>query len=374
MMDYRRICRKQRKVEQGCDVYISRGCNGGGWNLLRSKWDVPTELSKLPAKEMQQRYRQHVLAELSDAIPELAYQQLGCWCKKEDECHAKVLRELVTEYLATHHHESIPTTFMEPLEQRIVLSKSSLYKVTKMKRERKATKKKQALGPPPSASVASPSGMATDCCSIISEQSFRAQYADVLTEDGKVPVCAIMTNVVVIQKRGDRSPFPETNDLQRLPDPIEYETENKIRVVVQPMWPPKPLPFVVAEHTHIITALKPDKDFVGMLNAGGVHTKKMLLGMDMVVTDWPPFVARVVKIIRNKTNGRFHVLLSSADLDKANKANSVKVHLASQCVVLIENRFVRKDDLVYVEHYAITKLGPRKHIIIATEVKKATAC
>lgn len=401
-MEYRRICRKQRQVSQGCDVYISRGCNGGGWNIDRSKWDVPSAFSKLPAEEMQQRYREHVLTKLADDIPELAYQQLGCWCKSEEECHAKVLRELVAEYLA---QAPAPTPSISAnAEFALVISKDPVYKVTKRKRDMppatatKALKKKRpppiivvaqpevvvpapAPAPaPPSASkelVVHPNDTGHGARSSVSSvNEFLEFYKDVLTPEGKVPISAFITQPIVRKEYCNRPPFkPEgwTGEITELPEPVKCVNSLGIEVIFEPIWPWKPPPFIPADHTHTLTRRegKPTKGFISMLRAGGVKSRKVLLGMDMEVIDWPPFVARVVKIIRNKANGRFSLMVSEESSDKADKANSAKVHLASQIFSLIENRHVRKDDLVYVEQYAITKVGLRKHIIVVTEMKKA---
>jgi hypothetical protein len=83
---------------------------------------------------------------------------------------------------------------------------------------------------------------------------------------------------------------------------------------------------------------------------------------------WPPFACIVRKIIYNKRINRFLFVLGE---DMKENSPEVKVHLVSQLFPLAEKRFISKSDLIYVEHYSITNLTPRKgRIIFLASVKK----
>ena len=84
-------------VVQGCDVYIGRQCNMGGWRLPKSKWANPYSIkdSGSAAKAIE-KYKEYLLknSNLMSSIEELRGQVLGCWCKP-GPCHGDVLVELL---------------------------------------------------------------------------------------------------------------------------------------------------------------------------------------------------------------------------------------------------------------------------------------
>jgi hypothetical protein len=91
--------RKQGKVVQDCDVYIGRECRKGGWDLPTSKWANPYSLYRYQSRELVlDKYEEHVRshADLLAALPELAGQRLGCWCRPLP-CHGDVIVKLFRE-------------------------------------------------------------------------------------------------------------------------------------------------------------------------------------------------------------------------------------------------------------------------------------
>ena len=89
-------------VVQGCDVYIGRRVQQGGWNLAASKWANPFRKAPgQPAGSTLQAYAYHLASSphLLKALPELQGKVLGCWCAPET-CHGRVLQEF--ELLSRH--------------------------------------------------------------------------------------------------------------------------------------------------------------------------------------------------------------------------------------------------------------------------------
>jgi hypothetical protein len=91
-----RIQRKGGHVVQGCDVYIGRACNTGGWDLAASKWANPYRVAECGTVEAAvEKYRQYIMRtpSLLNDIGELRGKTLGCWCKP-GPCHGDVLVKL----------------------------------------------------------------------------------------------------------------------------------------------------------------------------------------------------------------------------------------------------------------------------------------
>ncbi len=97
-----RIKRKNGVVVQGCDVYIGRACNMGGWNLKQSKWRNPFSLKSCNNDRdlCLAKYRAYLESSgLIEDIRELKGKVLGCWCKDTSStpCHGDILAELANE-------------------------------------------------------------------------------------------------------------------------------------------------------------------------------------------------------------------------------------------------------------------------------------
>ncbi len=96
-----RLKRSDGQIVQGCDVYIGRQLNMGGWRLTGSKWQNPYAVKdcKGGVKEAVQNFELylHTRADLLSSIQsELRGKVLGCWCKNKptDLCHGDVLARL----------------------------------------------------------------------------------------------------------------------------------------------------------------------------------------------------------------------------------------------------------------------------------------
>lgn len=78
-----RLRRAGGVVVQGCDVYIGRAWNAGGWALPQSVWANPfTVRNSGSAAAAVARYREYVLGrpDLLARLGELRGRTLGCWC------------------------------------------------------------------------------------------------------------------------------------------------------------------------------------------------------------------------------------------------------------------------------------------------------
>ena len=94
-----RLCRKDGRVVQGCDLYIGREENRGGWSFIRSKWANPFSVQAAGSrKKAVAMYREYVMQcpFLLDSLEELSGLVLGCWCAPE-LCHGHVLIQLFNE-------------------------------------------------------------------------------------------------------------------------------------------------------------------------------------------------------------------------------------------------------------------------------------
>ena len=96
-----RIRRCRGEVVQGCDIYIGRMVERGGWRLPQSDWANPftvrTAGSRQNALIRYEHYIRHERPDLWRRLPELEGKTLGCWCEPEP-CHGDVLVQLVKEH------------------------------------------------------------------------------------------------------------------------------------------------------------------------------------------------------------------------------------------------------------------------------------
>lgn len=91
--------RTRGKVVQGCDVYIGRWCNRGGWNLDTSKWANPFTIKKYGSRQrVLEEYEKYLFENdhLIASLHELKGKTLGCWCKPFP-CHGDVLIKLIEQ-------------------------------------------------------------------------------------------------------------------------------------------------------------------------------------------------------------------------------------------------------------------------------------
>lgn len=88
--------RKDGQIIQGCDIYIGRACNMGGWHLPQSKWYNPYTVKKYQDQAII-LYEQYIrTSALIGDIEELRGKTLGCWCKPEP-CHGDILVKILNE-------------------------------------------------------------------------------------------------------------------------------------------------------------------------------------------------------------------------------------------------------------------------------------
>ena len=99
-----RLKRVGGKVVQGCDVYIGRACNMGGWHLPQSKWANPFTVRKEgSAAAAVAKYEHYIMSNSSllKDLRELRGKTLGCWCYP-GPCHGNVLVSLL--HKSEHPH------------------------------------------------------------------------------------------------------------------------------------------------------------------------------------------------------------------------------------------------------------------------------
>ena len=91
-----RIRRQNNQLVQGCDVYIGRSTQRGGWNLPQSLWHNPFSVNKLGREEALRQYEIYVRNNplLMAQLGTLRGKVLGCWCKPEP-CHGDILLKLL---------------------------------------------------------------------------------------------------------------------------------------------------------------------------------------------------------------------------------------------------------------------------------------
>ena len=102
-----RVKRRKGKVIQGCDIYISKECTGGGWNLPKSKW-YNSHFANEPDDYIKWMSEQ----QLDNDVYQLVGQTLGCWCEfaQANTCHGQVLiqktKQFIDNYFIKYRKES----------------------------------------------------------------------------------------------------------------------------------------------------------------------------------------------------------------------------------------------------------------------------
>lgn len=95
-----RIRRQGNQVVQGCDVYIGRACNMGGWKLAASIFANPYVIGKHGSREeVINLYYNYIINNqyLLSLLPQLNGKILGCWCEPDVICHGDVLIYLINQ-------------------------------------------------------------------------------------------------------------------------------------------------------------------------------------------------------------------------------------------------------------------------------------
>lgn len=339
-MDYQTICRKNGKIKVG-DVYISRAYMGNGWNIAKSKWAIPADISKLSGIALQEAYKVHIETNLKNDIPELAYQKLGCWCKNENICHAKVLKELVQQYMncPTETRQN-STTESYPI---MIIDRIPIYTATKRTKKKFATKATVATIAELPIQPSQPIQPIQPIQPSQPIQSNIDKFFDPKNMD-RMPIQHLIYKPIVVYSNV-------------LPKDVLQKSENGITILYESLQACMQLPFDSMLYTHVMSLQKaaPIKGLCKFM-----ETNK----------EWLPFYCYVARITKNKKNDRLQMILSETPAAVSNNDNSYKVHLASQLSPLIANRFIVKDDLIYVRDYAITHVGPKKRVVIVTSLEK----
>jgi hypothetical protein len=93
-----RIRRKNGEIVVGCDVYIGRECNMGGWKLRKSIWHNPFSVKEYGRDKVLEKYENYIRRDkyLMARLYRLKGKTLGCWCKPE-KCHGDILIKLINE-------------------------------------------------------------------------------------------------------------------------------------------------------------------------------------------------------------------------------------------------------------------------------------
>ena len=92
-----RLKRSGDRVVQGCDIYIGRACNMGGWHLPQSKWANPFTVRKEGSVAAAvSKYKEYIMGNsvLLNDLEELRGKTLGCWCHP-GPCHGDILVALL---------------------------------------------------------------------------------------------------------------------------------------------------------------------------------------------------------------------------------------------------------------------------------------
>lgn len=330
-MFYSKISRKNGKIDNGCDVYVSKAYSGAGWNLNKSKWAIPAEISNLTGEEMQTLYEQHIIeSALKDHIPELAYQKLGCWCKSEETCHALVLTKLLESYLK--QIETKTESVAEDYPKMNVVKVPLFTAVKRTKRARKLLSKTASL-------------------------TIESVGVSVTNKTRKVDIPLTLYDIIKspmeVYRFCDEEPFNLTTEPIALPDPVVFklDVDNRIEAIIKPMRRIK----IPHSHYEIADNIKP------VITKGFV--KKLYMKDD-------PFICYVARISKNKTTQRYTLVLSESTSEKATNDDSVKVHLCNGLSDMILTNYLQKNSIVLIKCFTVTCLAPKKYVVFVTELER----
>ncbi len=309
MSSYHKIAKKGKKLIQGCDVYISREHFAGGWNLEKSKWCIPPEIST-------NNYEKHFNgSELRNEIYELAYQDLGCWCKNITQCHANVLLNKVNDYLSLESKYIENTNYPS-----IQIAKVPIFHA---KKRTKQQQKKRAYK--------------------------RIKFEDNYNYPAELDIFSLLKNPLIIYEYWHEWPFnmPRDDKLQP-PNDIEFSlNDGQFKVIYKPMKPIVPK----FDKSQYITQTE-SKQITPNVNIQFLKTYK-------------PFTCYVTKITKNKKTEQYFLRLSEHPMAKDDV--SFKVFVASQLVPLVKT--LQKESIIRVISYGVSSIGIRKHAIIITDIR-----
>ena len=350
-----KIARTRNKgVVQGCDVYISKGCQAAGWKLLPSKWAPPKGMEKQP--NFFEAYREHLRSTgLIKDIYELAYQQLGCFCKRQDRCHGTVLRELIEEYMentAPHRKRK---------RGGLTIEREPIWKA----RKKIARKAKPAEVP----------------VTEVPERfkSLLDEAMEVIAKYNTIPIREVMHKPVVKWVAWTEPPFNCEAKLENTPADITIVYENGVTAIYRAK-PPRPDPVVVEDEITIrgddwrLLHLDVAKRWARFRK---ILTMKHLPSYDNVTITTIqkvepmclPFVCVVSKLISNKRTKRFLMVIGSP-AKSSKKEDAIKVELNADLFPAIRQRVIRKGDRLLVENWTMSLVGRKRRLIILHKLWK----
>ena len=289
---YQKLCRPNKKIK-ACDVYIGGNRKYGGWNLNESKWAIPMSLAKLKPEDMQPQYLEYLKSSgLISQVPFLAHQLLGCWCETPNICHAAVLNDCISKYLT------------QPCNSHRTGSETD--------------------------AKAEPSLLITKE-PVMENIKFKIKI-NVAKANSSINVADKATTIESATINvADKAKGATTKDNTEGSVATKGNTEGTITFHV-------PLAFNPIEWT--APPWLPSK----VITSGCVKTLKTAPNVDL---NW--FNCRVLRIIRNKTTERFALEISDGSV-------STRVEIGQQLNEPLACRFIGKDDLIHVEHFAWTNI------------------
>jgi hypothetical protein len=361
-MMYQKIARKGGKVDKACDVYISRAHMGSGWNLAKSKWAMPPEVTL-------SNYRDHLESTgLVQNVYELCHQTLGCWCKNSALCHASILIELTQKYLA----QSLPVIVSENKNEvqayllpTMIIDRVPWLKVRHKKEVKAESQKKEVKAEFQKTATSSIAFKNEAAPPLFAPTTSLSSAADPENDEqdlnSLIDPFSWIKSPIVLTQHWDKPPFncPATT-IEAPPDVLQTLPNGHV-VIYKPL---RPIQVTALDVTTFVKCLKKPPAVTK-----GFHTK-LLQTPSLSALSWQPFVCYVAKITRSKKNNRYLMILSEQTAAEAKNENSIKVHLAAQLSCLFQNRLVQKDDLIEVQDYAVSQIGVRKNVVIVCGLRK----
>jgi len=274
----------------------------------------------------------------------LVGQTLGCWCNDENQCHAKVLQNQIDAYTRSSPPSAPSAPSAPDTLPHLEIRRKSLYSVRK-----KLVKKIRPL---------------------------RLRIIRETRETGETRARKEIEETREIEEIRETRETRETREIESfaigsisLSEFINFPIVQQVHV--REDFGEQPLNLKLYTIVAGKGGLKPiiTKDCVTHLRSGK-YTKE----------NWPSFICKVVRIVKNKKTNRF-----SMEISDESSSSSIKVELGSQLFPLLEKRFIGKDDIIFVKDYSISVLAhltendndddesvkkTRKKIILVTRVLK----
>lgn len=322
---YQKISRCGKKIN-GCDVYIGDNKRGGGWNLKASKWVAPPNITSLPQEDMYAAYEKKLFEEhLVEDIFELSHQKLGCWCQKEEQCHATVLINLLEAYEkqeSLDNQENAPTIQFERIP---IFRAKQVPSLPIQKRTIAIVRSRQPR--------------------IYTREKIKAEVERVrkLVAEGKLKEGQTPIDLLNINWEKDRLPVACIPIEFIMTNPVKCDVKQQNRDHIEKMW--------LIEQQEQASITSPIHVELTPNSIARLRSTQEI--------DWTPFVCKIHKVIFNKRNNRFSLQIT--DSPKLPDIKRIyKVELGSQLFPLIKSRFIGKGDFVKISNYVISTI---RHVV-----------